>query len=39
MTGDNFVRRCNECDRNVYDLSKLSAQAATDLILEKEGRL
>jgi hypothetical protein len=39
MAGDDFVRHCPECDKNVYNLSKLTAQAAADLIREKEGNL
>jgi hypothetical protein len=37
MTGDDFMRHCDQCDKNVYDLSQLTAQAAVDLMREKEG--
>ncbi len=39
MTGDQFVRHCAQCDKNVYDLSELTAQQVIDLIREKEGTL
>ena len=39
MQGDNLMRHCAECDKQVYDLSELTAQQAVNLIREKEGKL
>ena len=39
MTGDERVRHCAECKLNVYNLSEMSGQQATELITETEGRL
>jgi hypothetical protein len=39
MTGDDFVRFCGECSKNVYNLSALTAEEAIDLIREHEGNL
>ena len=39
MDGDDRVRFCRECDRNVYDLSAMSEREARRLIAEREGRL
>jgi hypothetical protein len=39
MNGDEFVRHCAQCNKNVYDLSELTSQQAVDLIREKEGNL
>ncbi len=39
MAGDEFVRFCGECSKNVYNLSALTTEAAIDLIREKEGNL
>jgi len=39
MHGDDFVRHCRQCDKNVYDLSRLTAEAAVDKMREKEGKL
>jgi hypothetical protein len=39
MRGDDNVRLCLLCSKNVYDLSKLSQAQAEALILEKEGKL
>jgi hypothetical protein len=39
MRGDNYVRFCSHCQKNVYDISDLTAKAALDLIEQKEHRL
>ncbi len=39
MSGDDRVRFCGSCEKNVFDLSKLSADAAVELIREKEGKI
>ncbi|HSK00416.1 MAG TPA: hypothetical protein VK932_04210 [Kofleriaceae bacterium] len=39
MTGDERVRACGDCDKNVYNLSGMTREEAEALILEKEGRL
>lgn len=37
MTGDDKVRFCGSCEKNVYDISALSAEAAVELIRENKG--
>lgn len=39
MAGDDRARHCAACDKTVYDLSRLTADQAADLIREKEGSL
>lgn len=39
MTGDERIRACGSCNKNVYNLSTLTREEAEALILEKEGRL
>ena len=39
MTGDERVRHCALCKKNVYNLSDMSRAEAESLIREKEGRL
>lgn len=39
MTGDDQVRFCGSCEKNVFDISTLSANAAADLIKEKQGNI
>jgi hypothetical protein len=39
MTGDERVRACGDCNKNVYNLSDMTREEAEALILEKEGRL
>jgi len=39
MAGDEQVRFCKLCEKNVYNLSAMSREAATKLIQEKEGQL
>lgn len=39
MQGDDFVRFCGECSKNVYNLSALAADDAISLIREHEGNL
>lgn len=39
MTGDDKVRYCGSCRKNVYDLSAMTREAAEALIAEKEGKL
>jgi len=39
MTGDDQSRYCNHCDKHVYNLSALTADAALQLVREKEGNL
>ena len=34
MTGDDHVRHCGQCDKNVFDLSSLNAQQAEALLAE-----
>jgi hypothetical protein len=38
MAGDDRVRFCQACRKNVYNLSALSREAAAKLIEEREGR-
>jgi hypothetical protein len=39
MAGDDQVRFCGHCEKNVYNLSALTADEAVSLIREKEGDL
>ncbi|MDI1446070.1 hypothetical protein [Polyangium sp. 6x1] len=39
MVGDDRVRFCSSCEKNVYNLSALTAQEAEQLLREKEGKL
>lgn len=39
MTGDERVRACGSCSKNVYNLSTLTREEAEALIIEKEGKL
>jgi len=39
MTGDDHVRFCVHCEKNVYNLSSLTSEEAFSLIREKEGQL
>jgi len=39
MIGDEHVRFCKSCEKNVYNLSSMTAEAAEALIVEKEGNL
>jgi len=39
MTGDDRVRHCGDCQRNVYNLSAMTRDEAEALIVEKEGQL
>lgn len=39
MTGDDRVRACADCNKNVYNLSELTREEAEALILEKERKL
>jgi hypothetical protein len=39
MTGDDRVRFCGQCEKNVYNLSSMKREEAEALILEKEGKL
>lgn len=39
MAGDERVRFCLQCEKNVYNLSSMTKEAAEALIVEKEGRL
>jgi hypothetical protein len=39
MKGDDKIRFCNTCQKNVYNVSRMSKQDAIDLITEKEGNL
>ena len=39
MTGDDRARFCAQCQKHVYNLSEMTAEDATDLIREKEGKL
>jgi hypothetical protein len=39
MEGDDRTRFCRHCSKYVYNLSKMTSQAAADLIREREGQL
>ena len=39
MVGDANARFCEHCEKNVYNLSALTTEAAIELIREKEGKL
>ena len=39
MTGDDKVRFCGSCTKNVYDISALTADAAVELIRENQGNI
>lgn len=39
MTGDERVRACGDCHKNVYNLSDLTRDEAQALLTEKEGKL
>jgi hypothetical protein len=39
MTGDDRVRACAQCNKNVYNLSEMTRDEAEALILAREGRL
>jgi hypothetical protein len=39
MAGDERVRACGDCNKNVYNLSGMTREEAEALIVEKEGRL
>ena len=39
MAGDERVRFCSLCGKNVYNLSAMTREAATKLIQEREGQL
>jgi hypothetical protein len=39
MSGDDRVRACAECNKNVYNISNMTRDEAEALILAKEGRL
>ena len=39
MAGDEQARFCAQCSKHVYNLSAMTAEAATALIREKEGQL
>jgi hypothetical protein len=39
MTGDEQVRFCGHCEKNVYNLSAMTREAAASLIAQKEGRM
>ena len=39
MTGDERVRACAQCNKNVYNISELTREEAEALIVEKEGKL
>jgi hypothetical protein len=39
MNGNDTVRSCVQCEKNVYDLSLLTRAESSDLIREKEGKL
>lgn len=39
MHGDAQVRHCTKCDKNVYNLSEMTADDAEALIVEREGQL
>lgn len=39
MTGNSQVRFCDQCEKNVYNLSGLSQKEATNLVLTGEGKI
>jgi hypothetical protein len=39
MDGDERVRFCRECNRNVYNLTEMTSQEARRVVAEREGRL
>jgi hypothetical protein len=39
MDGDERVRFCRECNRNVYNLSAMTGREARSIMAEREGRL
>jgi hypothetical protein len=39
MSGDDRVRFCGQCNKNVYNLSSLTSDEGAALVREKEGRL
>jgi hypothetical protein len=39
MTGDDRVRFCNQCDKNVYHLSAMTRKEALDLVNRTEGKI
>jgi len=39
MDGDDQVRFCRECSRNVYNLSEMTQDEAQRIVAEREGRL
>src|SRR5262245_54905875 len=39
MTGDERVRACADCNKNVYNISELTRDEAEALIVAKEGKL
>jgi hypothetical protein len=39
MTGDDHARFCAQCQKHVYNLSDMTAEDASDLIREREGKL
>lgn len=39
MIGTDQVRFCRHCQKNVYNLSALSREAAEELVMRKEGRM
>jgi hypothetical protein len=39
MTGDDKVRFCSQCQKNVFNISNMDAAKAESLIVQKQGRL
>ena len=39
MTGDERVRHCGSCDKNVYNLSEMTREDAQALLVQHEGKL
>ena len=39
MTGDDQVRFCDHCQKNVYNITQMSQQETVDLVNENEGRI
>jgi hypothetical protein len=39
MTGDERVRHCSSCNKNVYNLSDMTREEAQALLVEREGQL
>ncbi len=39
MTGDDRVRRCNECELNIFNISEMTADEVEGLVQSRDGRM